>query len=100
VIDYEIVVLDQEQFTSTAQMLMCCWNAGLQWQARNRSTVHTKNGRLTQPLALEQPGFRTGALLKKNIDQAVKKCMRSFPTAHPSTCLTALVARGPCVFSK
>jgi hypothetical protein len=31
VIHYEIVVLDQEQFTSMAQMLMCCSNVGLQW---------------------------------------------------------------------
>jgi hypothetical protein len=42
VIDYEIVVLDPEQFTSTAQMLVCCWDVGMQWQARYRSTVHEK----------------------------------------------------------
>jgi hypothetical protein len=40
VIDYEIIVLDPEQFTSMVQIGMCCWNVGLQWQARNRSTQH------------------------------------------------------------
>jgi hypothetical protein len=63
VIHYEIVVLDPEKFTSMAQMLMCCSNAGLQWQTRNRSTAREKNGGLTQLLALEQSGGRTGALL-------------------------------------
>jgi hypothetical protein len=43
---------------------MCCWNYGLH---RSR-----KNGGLTQLLALEQSGGRTGALLSKNIDRAVK----------------------------
>jgi hypothetical protein len=35
----------------------------LQWQTRNRSTAREKNGGLTQLLALDQPGGRTGALL-------------------------------------
>jgi hypothetical protein len=51
---------------------MCCSNVGLQWQTRNRSTVREKNGGLTQLLALEQTGGRTGALLSKNIDRTVK----------------------------
>jgi hypothetical protein len=67
-----MVVLDPEQFTSMVQMLMCCSNAWLLWQTRNRSTVREKNGGLTQLLALEQSGGRTGALLSKNIDRAVK----------------------------
>jgi hypothetical protein len=72
VIHYEIVVLDQEQFTSMVQMLMCCSNVGLQWQTRNRSTAREKNGGLTQLLALEQPGGRTGALHSNNIDRTAK----------------------------
>jgi hypothetical protein len=72
VIRYEIVALDPEQFTSILQVLMCCSNAGFQWQTRNRSTVREKNGGLTQLLALEQSGGCTGALLSKNIDRTAK----------------------------
>jgi hypothetical protein len=78
VIHYEIVVLDPEQFTSMVQMLMCCSNIGLQWQIRNRSTVREKNGGLTQLLALEQSGGRTGALLSKNIDRTAKSLYALF----------------------
>jgi hypothetical protein len=78
VIHYEIVVLDPEQFTSMVQMLMCCSNVGLQWQTRNRSTVREKNGGLTQLLALEQSGGRTGALLSKNIDRTAKSLYAFF----------------------
>jgi hypothetical protein len=52
VIDYKIVVLGPEQFTSMVQILMCCWNVGLQW----RAPFAKKNGGLTQLLALEQFG--------------------------------------------
>jgi hypothetical protein len=52
----------------------------LQWQPRNRSTVREKNGGLTQLLALEQRGGRTGALLSKNIDQTVKSLHAFFLT--------------------
>jgi hypothetical protein len=44
---------------------------------RNRSTARENNGGLTQLLALEQSGGRTGALLSKNIDRAVKS-LRAF----------------------
>jgi hypothetical protein len=54
VIDYEIIVLDPEKNTSMVQIIMCCWNVGLQWYARNRSTVREQNSGLTQLLALEQ----------------------------------------------
>jgi hypothetical protein len=80
VIHYEIVVLNPEQFSSMAQMLVCCSNVGLQWQTRNRSTVCETNGGLTQPLALEQTGGRTGhgcsALEKHRSDG--KKFVRIF----------------------
>jgi hypothetical protein len=42
---------------------MRCWNVGLQWQSRNRSTVREKNGGLAKRLALALSGGRTGALL-------------------------------------
>jgi hypothetical protein len=40
--NYEMVVLDSEQFTSMAQVLMCCWDAGLQWQTRSRIAARQK----------------------------------------------------------
>jgi hypothetical protein len=58
--------------------LMCCSNVGFQWQTRNRSTVREKNGGLTQPLALEQSGGRTGALLSKNVDRTAKSLLAFF----------------------
>jgi hypothetical protein len=45
---------------------------------RNRSTVREKNGGLTQLLALEQSGGRTGALLSKNIDRTAKSLCAFF----------------------
>jgi hypothetical protein len=97
VIHYEIVVLDPEQFTSTVQMLMCCSNAGLQWQTRNRSTVRETNGGLTQLLALEQADGHTGALLSKDIDQTVKSLYAFFSDCVRSLewCAVESVCRKP-----
>jgi hypothetical protein len=44
----------------------------------NTQTVREKNGGLTQLLALEQSGGRTGALLSKNIDRTVKSLYAFF----------------------
>jgi hypothetical protein len=65
VVDYELVALDPEPFTSMAQMVMCCWIAELQWQTHNRVTVRGKNGELTQPLAI--------ALLSKSINNVLAR---------------------------
>jgi hypothetical protein len=73
--DYEMVVLDPERFTSMAQVLVCCWDVGLQSMASTQSQrCSRKNGGLTQLLALEQPvRGRTRALFSKNTDRTAKK---------------------------
>jgi hypothetical protein len=95
-------VLDPEQFTSMAQVLMCCSNVGLQWQTRNRITVREKNVGLRNFLALEQTGGRTGTgalrLEKRKISSGRRtaKSLRAFfsdcvsPTRK---CIAALSAK-------
>jgi hypothetical protein len=80
VIDYEIVVMDPEQFTNKVQILMCCWDVGLQWQARNRSTAYESKWRIdTTPCAWEIGG-RTGAgaLLSRSIGRTAISYGRTF----------------------
>jgi hypothetical protein len=49
------------------------WNPyGMDLSRAYRSTVRETNGGLTQLLALEQTGGRTGALLSNNLDRTVK----------------------------
>jgi hypothetical protein len=65
----------------------------LQWQTRNRSAVHEKMVGLYNflLLALEQSGDRTGALLSKNINRAIKSVYSFFPLIALDLCSERMV---------